>query len=311
MMLTSRIAWVVIAAAACAAALACDESEPSATNDAAADDGGAPAPDAGSDAARPSANADAGRRDGGDANTRDAGSDAGSTSHTDAGDAGAPQGDGGLADDAGPDAAVSSLSVAGHVLDAWTELALDTALVSVEDSDPLVSDTSNASGEYAVELAQDGALSLLVTRTGYHPTQNPVPLASESASLDVYAVAASDAQRQYSGLGLVQTSGTAVVFATLRDADGNPLEGIPLADVTLVDMLGVPVGLGPYYFDASGDLASSATLSTSAAFDGRARVGFLDCPAGEHELEVARVAGSLFAAVSCSADGATLVVPAE
>lgn len=300
-------------AAACAVLLACD---PESANDAGVEPGtGEPSEDAAVDASRAQ---DAATRDARapdpehDAASGAAGDGADSGAAADAGsDAGSVSADAGSTDAGDLDAGPTRVTVAGRVLDAWTDAEVDAALVSAEGTDPLVSDTSNGSGEYALELIAGEAFSPLVTRASHRPTRNPALEAAESDVHDVHVVANSDASRQYASLGLTATAGTAIVIATLRDADGDALEGIPLTDVTLVDGDGFPVGLGPYCFGAAGDLVDAATLTVSTAYGGRARVGFLDCPPGEHELEVSIGGGSLLAPVSCSADGATLVVPQE
>ena len=225
------------------------------------------------------------------------------------GDAGTSRDAGGATDGSTGDAGPASLGVAGLVLDAWTASTVEAAQVSAEHNDPAVDATSNASGEYAFELPEGSLLVPLVTHTSYRATRNPAVSITAALDLDVHGVSTADASRQYTNLGMVPSSGTALVIAEICDGSGDPITGIPLADITLVDGGSQPVGLGPYYFGAAGDLEPAASLSTSSAFDGRARVGFLDCPPGEHELRVSLTSGTLHTAVTCSADGATLVVP--
>jgi hypothetical protein len=96
----------------------------------------------------------------------------------------------------------------------------------------------------------------------------------------------SDVTRHYKSVGLTPAPGTAVVIATLVDDAGAPLVGASVADIRLLDATSLPVGLGPFMFGAAGDIVDSSTLSTTASFNGRSRVAFLDVPAGKLTLTV-------------------------
>jgi hypothetical protein len=76
----------------------------------------------------------------------------------------------------------------------------------------------------------------------------------------------------------------AFVVIDIRDMLGLPLEGIPLADITLTDALGAPMGAGPYFFNSVGILDDGILVST--AYNGRARAAFLNVPAGVYTVTV-------------------------
>ena len=136
---------------------------------------------------------------------------------------------------------------------------------------------------------------------------------ASSATVDLELVSIADATRQYTQLGLGASTGTALVFVTLRGPSGSALVGIPASDIQLLDGNDQPVGgvRGPFFFGVSGDLTSTADLATSIAVAGRARAGFLDCPPGTYRLEVtvdSDAAATVFnVPVTCDAGGATLV----
>jgi hypothetical protein len=124
---------------------------------------------------------------------------------------------------------------------------------------------------------------------------------------DLTIVSASDVARQYTAVSLVQTAGLAVVFIDLADAAGAPRTGIPAASIALVDGTQSPVGDGPFFFGAAGDIVPLTTLSQSTEFGGRARAAFLNVPAGTHTLRVTAGTPTLVAPVVAAAAGATLV----
>ncbi|KAB2887262.1 MAG: hypothetical protein F9K40_21670, partial [Kofleriaceae bacterium] len=193
--------------------------------------------------------------------------------------------------DATPDPAL--LSVAGRTLDYFTDAPLDTVALATEGMTPASSDSSDATGNYELRVPPGSVFYATATRTNYRPTRSaPIRVLDQSLAMtDLTIVSVADSRRQYASLGLEPTAGRAVLFALLLRNNGTPLEGVPLADITLVDALGAPVGQGPYFFGENGDLVSNATLAVSTAYLGKARVGFLDVPPGSYTLKVNYQAG--------------------
>ena len=68
---------------------------------------------------------------------------------------------------------------------------------------------------------------------------------------DVYVLSIQDVKNQYTVLGKTPTAGTAFVAAEMQKNNGTPLEGIPLANVVLLNAQNQPVPnlVGPYFFD--------------------------------------------------------------
>lgn len=206
------------------------------------------------------------------------------------------------------------LSVAGRTLDYFTGEPLTDAQLSTEGMNPDLSGTSDGTGAYQLDDVPPGSVFYVsASRTNYRPSRNVEVRVAEASvtGSDVHLVSVNDSRRQYTTLNLTPTAGRAVMFANLLKNNGTPLEGVPIADITLVDALAAPVGVGPFFFGANGDLVSNATLAVSTAFDGRARVGFLDVPPGLYTLKVNYLDGQGAPAtyevpITTVADGATL-----
>ena len=205
-----------------------------------------------------------------------------------------------------------SVTLSGTVLDDFAVTAVAGAGVASEHTTPQITTTTSAAGGYSFSVAHNSALQFIVTSLpDYRATRNPkVSVGPAATTANLRIVAAADALRQYTTLSLTPGAGLAVVFATMIDANGQPLEGIPLADVQLVDGGGNPVGLGPFFFGAAGDVVATATLNVSTAFGGRARVAFLDVPVGTQTLKItfpgAGGPQTKTVKVETSADGVTL-----
>lgn len=202
------------------------------------------------------------------------------------------------------------LTLTGQVNDYFTATALGGVVLSWSTTATPV--TSSGTGAYQINnLMATNILFITGTLANYRPTRNePVVLGTTSATADLAVVSLADANRQYAGLGVTPTAATALVFVSLRDAAGLPHTGIPLADIFLADTLQDPVGTGPFVFGTAGDLVSPATLNTTTAFNGRARIGFLNVPAGTYTLRVAYTDGTpqvKTAIVVTVADGVTLI----
>lgn len=181
-----------------------------------------------------------------------------------------------------------AVNIAGVVRDYWTSAPIANAQVTTIGLKPLLTGTSDKSGEFTLSgrVRTTSALLALKGPAGYVETIMPVTLADTSMVIDTWAVTASDLARQSASLGKVPVSNTTVVIVDLVDAAGRPLEMVPLTDVSLLGADGGPLGDGPYCFGPGGDLQSPSDLSTSCAFDGRSRMAFLAVPAGDHTLQL-------------------------
>lgn len=203
--------------------------------------------------------------------------------------------DAGVDGEPGIDAAPSvTFSVTGKAKDYFTGAALADVALATEGMEPELTGSSDALGDYTIDQVPPGTVFYVsASRLQFRATRSlPVRVDDASVMADVSVVSLPDSRRQYTSLGLTPTAGTAVVFADLRRNDGTPLEGVALADILLVDAVDAPVGLGPYFFGATGDLVANATLAVSTAFNGRARVGFLDVPSGPVTLKVTSTIGA-------------------
>ncbi|MEO7794932.1 MAG: hypothetical protein ABIV06_09185 [Thermoanaerobaculia bacterium] len=187
----------------------------------------------------------------------------------------------------------------GFARDYWTGDSL--AGVTLATSNPVRAATSDAAGRYVlVDLAPAAAVQPQATIfAGYRATGNgPIALGGGSKSCDLFAMSAADVQRQYTLLGITPTSGLAILIADLRRPDDSPLTGTPLADISLQDAGATPIGQGPYFLGASGDVDNSLLVST--AFDGRARVAYLNVPITPATLAVVSAEPDVSASVTFS-----------
>lgn len=199
--------------------------------------------------------------------------------------------DAGADPDAGP---VAGVSVAGRSLDYFTADPLGDAALASEGMNPEVSAQSDAAGNFTLEDVPPGSVFYVqASRANYRPSRQVEVRVEETplTGADVHLVSVADSRRQYTTLNLTPTAGRAVLFINLLRNNGLPFDGIPLADITLVDAQNAPVGLGPYFFGANGDLVSNAAIAVSTIFNGRARAGFLDVPPGSYTLKVKYTAG--------------------
>jgi hypothetical protein len=199
------------------------------------------------------------------------------------------------------------VAVNGAALDYFAGTGVTGATVAVDGS-PTLTATSGAAGAYSLpNVPATQSLVLLTSKSGYRPTRNFEVDASANVTADVALVSVADAQRQYTAVGLASSAGLAVVFIELVDGTGAPRTGIAAAGIGLVDGTMSPVGVGPYFFGAAGDIVSNVDLSVSTAFGGRARAAFLNVPQGSHTLRVAVNAQTIVAPVVVVSGGATLV----
>jgi hypothetical protein len=202
-----------------------------------------------------------------------------------------------------------SVTVSGVTHDYFTTAPLAAVALTVDDR-PGLTATSAANGSYTFAfVSSSSTLRAVAALTSYRSTRNEtLTIGSGAVFADLFAVSLADATRQYTAVGLTPTANTGVVVVNLRDAAGQPREGIPVANIVLLDSSQAPVGIGPFVFGATGDVVPHATLAVSTAFAGRSRVAFLDVPPGTFTLSVT-IPGpqTVTASVVVAAIGATLV----
>ncbi len=179
------------------------------------------------------------------------------------------------------------LTLSGFVRDYFTNVAAPGVLLDWED--PLgATVTSSAAGAYSITgLMETDILFITASQTSYRNTRNePVILGTTDATAQVAIVSSADAARQYTAVGVTPIAGRADVYVTLIDATGQPHLNIPVSDIVIADTADNAVGVGPFVFAATGDIVSQTNIGVTTAFDGRARVAFLNVPAGRYELRV-------------------------
>ena len=138
-----------------------------------------------------------------------------------------------MTSDAPPAAA---LTVSGKSMDYFGNVIVAAAQIATDGIDPPVMTTSSTDATYSVEVQVGSKLFLVATLPSYRPTRNAaVSVADMPVMQDVYVLSIQDVKNQYTVLGKLPTAGTAFVAAELRKNNGSPLEGIPLANVTLLD----------------------------------------------------------------------------
>lgn len=201
----------------------------------------------------------------------------------------------------------------GAVRDYFSSSGLPDVTVTYVDEGTALVGMSGPGGAYLfLNLHPSSAAVVTAALAGYRTTRSEaIALTPPSVSADLEIVATADVARQYTGVGRTPVAGTSAVFVTLRDASGQPHTGIPVADIALAPQAGGgPAGVGPFVFGASGDIVDNATLSVTTAFDGRARVAFLDVPPGAYTLTVTFTSGTVQTKtvnLDVVADGVTLV----
>lgn len=202
-----------------------------------------------------------------------------------------------------------TVSVSGVTRDYFTTTTVGAVALTVDDH-PGLAATSAANGSYTFpSVSSSSTLRAVAAVTNYRSTRNEtLTIGSSAVVADLFAVAVADAARQYTAVSVTPTANTGVVIVNLRDAAGQPREGIPLANIVLLDATQAPVGNGPYVFGTDGDVVPQSTLAVTTAVAGRSRVAFLNVPAGTDTLAVT-IAGpqTLKASVVVTASGATLV----
>ena len=148
--------------------------------------------------------------------------------------------------------------------DYFSGARLGGATVSTAGLDPEISTATDAAGRF--ELSGEAAVTsgfLRVSRLSGHVDTTSGPLMF-SGTQSPPAVAQPDLNRQYAIVGRREEPGTVFVVVHLQDAAGNPLESVPAADITLTTLDGRPVGEGPFFFGAAGDIQPQEVLSAVA-----------------------------------------------
>ena len=203
---------------------------------------------------------------------------------------------GGGGDDASGDgsgSAVTEQIVSGKVMDYFTGDPLAATAVTTDGLTPAAAATSGADGSYSMTVAVGSKLFAMTSRGSYRPTRSAViTVTDQPVTQDLYVAASADVARQFSSVGVAQTTGT-IVAAEIQKNNGDPYAGLPLTAFTLVDSANaaVPGISGPYFFGSVGDLDLAVTTSTAYGTTPRVRVGFLNVPAGTFTLNTAFLDG--------------------
>lgn len=218
--------------------------------------------------------------------------------------------------DAAVEVPVEGQRVSGKAMDYFVaNTPLGGATLTSDGVTPAVMATSASDGAFAFERVPVGSqLFFSASRMNYRATRNLVAVADAAVEQDLYLMSGPDVGRQYAtDGGKTPTAGRAFVVAELQRNNGMPLAGVPLTDVKLIDAGGaaIPGVFGPYVFGAGGDIVPVGPTQTET-HGGRARVAFLDVPAGAFTLQVAFQDGggqsqTQTTPVTTVADGATLV----
>ena len=159
--------------------------------------------------------------------------------------------------------------------------------------------TSDDSGRYLLEghyPHSEGTVT--VSANGYRTTNTPIQLSGQPITHAASIASIADIRRQLTTLLLVEKpAANSIVVVDLVDSAGDPVEGVPASDLTLMIPGRLPDGFGPVFFGPDGDLRSQAELPSSTVFDGRARAAFCNVGNGTRFVQVNTSLG----AASCRA----------
>jgi hypothetical protein len=129
--------------------------------------------------------------------------------------------------------------------------------------------------------------TVTVSAGGYRATNTPIQLPGRPTTHVASIASVADLQRQLATLGVIEKQGAnSVVIVDLVDSVGNPVEGVPAADLTLMIPGRGPDGFGPVFFGPDGDVRSQSELPSSTVFDGRARAAFFNAGNGTRFVQV-------------------------
>jgi hypothetical protein len=176
------------------------------------------------------------------------------------------------------------VSIAGTLLNYFSEGPIQAARVTATGLLPEIGGTTDAAGRYAFSGHAAGGecfLSVADVNNFSDTTTGPFNVTSSPLTLNAFAASTADVNRQYTVLGLPPSRSLAMVIVHLIDASGGPLEMVPASDLLLIAEDGSPIGDGPFFFGPAGDVQSQQELMFSRAFNGRARAAFLSVPAGD------------------------------
>ena len=220
-----------------------------------------------------------------------------------------------------PDAGVDAPPVVetGHLFSGVTKdyftaaTPMADATITSDGVTPEMTATSGAAGEFSIDHVPTGSVIFFsVAHANYRPTRNvPVAVADMPVTQDLFMMASADVDRQYLKANATPVgAGKAFLTVELKLDTGTPLEGIPLANITLVDAANAPVPgiVGPFFFGTLGDVDPAVTTAT--AVNGRSRAAILDVPPGSYTLKVVYPGAggdqTMTVPVTAVADGATL-----
>ncbi len=201
--------------------------------------------------------------------------------------------------------------VSGTTIDYFSLAAVPSVSLTTTGLAPEIADSSDGAGTYSFEVPVGSAFNVRAEIPSHRPTSSErIVVQSSSHTATLALVTSVDYGRQYSSVGIPPALGASGIFLDLRDPAGAPIEGVPLADIALLTTAGAPAAgvAGPFFFGAAGDMVDNGTLSTSTAYDGRARAGFLAVPPGSYTLRVVYGAGPTTrdVPVSTEVDGVAL-----
>jgi hypothetical protein len=203
----------------------------------------------------------------------------------------------------------NSVVVSGTVHDYVTGNVLPGASISAFDAPSPFSTTSGPDGTYVLGGLPRGAPFMPIAfAPSYRPTRNARHDLDERAmTIILSALTQAEVDRLYGTVGLAPAPATAIVIVSFETPAGQPAEGVLLRGVRFRAFpdTSAGTGIGPFLFDASGDLAPVDSLTETIAIDGRARAAFLDVPPGIYSLSSFPSFRTVL--VETSADGATLV----
>ena len=180
------------------------------------------------------------------------------------------------------------LSLSGMVMDYNNLDILAQADVSTEGLLSPIQAISGINGAYSLSNVPPGSTFYVTASVNnYLPTrQEPIEVIDTSVQQNIYVTSQAFVQRQYSTVNVPMLAGNGFMATDLRRNNGTPLEGVLAGDISLVDALDVEVGVGPYIFGLTGDVALTADLDPVVAINGRARIAYLNVPPGLFTLRV-------------------------